>query len=180
MKSIQNISLLVLICMLFSCNNKKAEKEININKPDESSNTVSFYNKKYKDFDKMEALKKAIKSKGDTIAFIELEEIYFNSRHGEEFLYYAIFMANAYNYGGGYMAVYRILRTGYGEEKYKFNDRLANYYLLKAYELGNRSAANNIEDRFYNIKIPTSKEYWNSIYSKNAPPSTFIGQRIPK
>jgi hypothetical protein len=177
---IKNISLLALICILFSCNNKKVEKQNNIAKPEESSNTVSFYNKKYRDFDKMEALKKAIKSKGDTIAFIELEEIYFNSRHGEEFLYYAIFMANAYNYSGGYMAVYRILHTDFGAEKYQLNDRLANYYLLKAYELGNRSASFSIEDRFYNVRIPTSKEYWSLLYSENAPPSTFIGQRIPK
>lgn len=180
MKSIRNIILPVLICIFFSCNNKKVKKENNIIKSEESSNTVSFYNKKYRDINKMEALKKAIESKGDTIAFIELEEIYFNSGHGEEFLYYGVFMANAYNYSGGYMSVYRILRTGFGEEKYKLNDRLANYYLLKAYELGNRSAKNSIEERFYNIKIPTSKEYWSLLYSKNAPPSTFIGQRIPK
>jgi hypothetical protein len=170
MKSIKNISLVVIICIFFSCNDKKVEKEKKITKSDEGVSTLSVYNKRYRDF----------KSKGDTIAFIELEEIYFNSGHGEEFLYYAIFMANAYNYSGGYLSVYRILHTDFGKEKYKLNDRLANYYLLKAYELGNRSAGYSIEERFYNVKIPTSKEYWDLLYSKNVPPSTFIGQRIPK
>lgn len=165
----------ILIFSLLSCENKKNQPEVNT-----GESTYSVYSKEYRDFDKMKRLKKAVKSKGDTIAFIELEEIYFNSGHREEFLYYAIFMANTYNYSGAYMSVYRILHTDLGTEKYKLNDRLANYYLLKAYELGNKSAGFSIEDRFYNVKIPTSNEYWNLMYSKNIPTSTFIGQRITK
>lgn len=74
-------------------------------------------------------------------------------------------MSNAYKYSEAYFTVYSILKTDYGKEKYKANDKLANYYLLKANELGNKSASFAIEERFSNKTIPFSSEYWNLIYT---------------
>ncbi|SHI64969.1 hypothetical protein [Flavobacterium terrae] len=162
MKSVLRVPLkvLILISILYSCNKKD---KIERSEYEEKSNTFSFYNKEFINANKIENLKKTIEIKGDTIAFLELEEIYFNSGHRDEFLYYAIFMANAYDYSGAYYTCYKILHTDFGKEKYKMNDKLANYYLLKANEKGSKSSTYNIKERFPNGKIPSSEEYWKSI-----------------
>lgn len=153
---------IVIVFFVFYACNKKNNNHKN-NEYEESTNTFSFYNEKFMDDVQIEKLKNAVQEKGDTLAFKELEEIYFNSGHRKEFLYYALFMSNAYNYKQAYYSVYRILHTDFGEEKYKYNDKLANYYLLKAYELGSKNAIYNIEERFPKSKIPSSKEYWKLI-----------------
>lgn len=157
------LKVLVLVFILNSCNRKAKGDNIKTNENKETVNTFSFYNKEYENVDKIGKLKKAIEIKGDTLAFLELEEIYFNSGHRDEFLYYAVFMSNAYDYSGAYYTCYKILHTDFGKEKYETNDKLANYYLLKAYEKGNKSSIYNIEERFPKGKAPSSEEYWKSI-----------------
>jgi hypothetical protein len=156
--------LLILIFFVLACENKK-DNNLTVSASNQSTSTFSIYNKEYQNSDRIEELKKTIAIKGDTIAFLKLKEIYYNSGHRDEFLYTAIFMSNAYKYSEAYFTVYSILKTDYGKEKYKVNDKLANYYLLKAYELDNKSASFAIEERFINKTIPSSSEYWNLIYS---------------
>ncbi len=164
MKFSEKTPLLILMFFVIACNNKK---DINLNEfnANENVSTHSIYNKEYQDSNRIEELKKAIQIKGDTIAFLKLKEIYFNSGHRDEFLYTAIFMSNAYKYSEAYFTVYSILKTDYGKEKYKINDKLANYYLLKAYESGNKSATFVLKERFTNKTAPSSNEYWNFIYN---------------
>jgi hypothetical protein len=160
MKSI--IYILSLFFTIISCHKKEDKKDFK-GISNKNVSTISVYTEQFGNFQKLDSLKNLIEAKGDTTAFLELEEIYFNSEHSEEFLYYALFMSNAYNYSESYYSIYRILHTDFGKEKYKISDKLANYYLLKAYELGSKNAFNTVMERFSKRKIPTSKEYWESI-----------------
>lgn len=155
---------LILLLVFLACNNENSKHYKNVVESDINESTFSLYNKEFNDIGKIEDLKKAINTKGDTIAFLKLKEIYYNSGHRDEFLYTAIFMSNAYKYSEAYFTVYSILKTDFGKEKYKINDKLANYYLLKAYELGSKSAAFSVEERFSKGTLPSSIEYWNLIY----------------
>lgn len=99
----------------------------------------------------------------DTISFKQLEKIYFISNHQKEFLFYSLRMATDCEYGKAYHTTYSILATDETNNKnFKIN-RLANYYLLKAYEKGYKDAKYDIDERFENNKIPSALEYWNMI-----------------
>jgi len=159
----KKIIYLIVLALFYSCNKSKNQE---INKVENDSlrvvNTVSIYNDEIKDSQKIEKLIEAIKSEGDTLAFIELQDIYFNSGKRKEFLYYSLYMSNAYNYKEAYFSNYMILKTDFINEKNKLNNMYANFYLLKAYELGYKYSINSVKNRF-NDSIPKSDEYWSLI-----------------
>lgn len=127
--------------------------------------TPSVYSDLLKDTDDhVEKLRKAIHTKGDTVAFHKLEEIYFLSGNKNEFLYDAQLMAHQYQYHGAFYSCYMIfsLHSNYSPEK--FNSLYANYSLLRANELSNGKYSSQINEVLKNQQIPTSKAYWNLIY----------------
>ena len=85
---------------------------------------------------------------GDTIAYAALKEIYFNSGHSKEFLYYSITMANNFQYYDAYFTTYIILRTDIIDSTNVASNKIANDYLLKAFELGHKDANYEMKDRF--------------------------------
>jgi hypothetical protein len=168
--SLPAIKILVLLLIFVSCkvedkNNLQVEEFID---PADSSevlySTPSVYSDLLKDKDHVENLKTAIYTKGDTLAFHELEEIYFLSENKNDFLYTAMLMANQYQYHGAYYSCYLIFSLRSNNSPEKFNSLYANYNILKAYEIKNKKYKQTINSIFNNQQIPTSKEYWNLIY----------------
>jgi hypothetical protein len=135
---------------------------VSCNKKVEEINTGQKYLKDFNNSKKMEELSNKILNKGDTIAFWELYDIYAFSGHQKEFLWYTLRMATDYEYHGAYYEAYFILHTDLEIEKHVVVNKMANYYLLKSYELGNKGARRNIHLRFNQSEIPTSKEYWRT------------------
>jgi hypothetical protein len=146
----------IIIPLLFlSCTSKETKKEIKEEKKDyvmESSFFEDYNNKK-----KMDELKKKVLTKGDTIAFLKLSDIYLYSEHEKELLYYSIVMAEDYNFHGAYEVNDLILSNSRTK-------KLGNYYLLKLYETGKHdSALERIKEEFPDGKIPKASEYWDEI-----------------
>ncbi|MFH6987970.1 hypothetical protein ACHRVW_09510 [Flavobacterium collinsii] len=136
---------------------------VSCNKKVEEINTAQKYLKDFDNNKKMEELSNKILNKGDTIAFWEMSEIYALSGHRKEFLWYTLRMATDYEYAGAYYEAYAILDTDLEIEKHELVNKMANYYLLKSYELGYKGAKSSIKERFNQLEIPTSKEYWRTI-----------------
>ncbi|WP_199141900.1 hypothetical protein [Pedobacter sp. ASV12] len=101
---------------------------------------------------------------GDTNSYIKLRDIYMDSNHGREFLVYSIIMAENYNFAQAYFDTYLALKTDIVDSSNQRSNKLANYYLLKAYEMKVADANSSIIERF-NKKhgLPTSKELWIEI-----------------
>lgn len=151
------ILFLFLIIVVSSCD-KSIKMEGNL---DEMSTTSNFLDK-YNNFEYVKKMSNKIHL-GDTIAFTELRDVYFLSSHKKEFLYYALTMAHSYNYHEAYYSVYRILGTDIINDKNKYQNKIANYYLLKSHEMGSKQAISVIKSRFSDHKFPTSTDYWKTI-----------------
>ncbi|MDQ0066034.1 hypothetical protein [Chryseobacterium lathyri] len=144
----KKIIILNVLLLLLGCNKKEETKEIKL-----QSNIKNTDN----DTDIKEYLNKAI-LKGDTIAYIRAYKAYSIKGHDEEFLYYAIKMAEEHNYPFAYENVYTILSTVSDEKGYDKKSKIGEYYLLRAYELGNEMAKERVKWKYIdeNKKIPTS------------------------
>lgn len=148
--------LLLLLLPLISCKEKVE------NKKNTAINSI-FY-EGYRDDPKIDEFWKLALEKGDTISYLEMSDIYIFSGHEEEFLYYAISMADKHNYHEANLEVYSILeklskRNGMNGKM----DKIANYYLLRAYESGHKSAIDDIKERFGTDSPPKSEDYWKTI-----------------
>ena len=148
--------MIVFIC----CTKNKIEK--NETKKDITPNS-SYINDFNNEKKKADLIKKIIKE-GDTISYKKLKNIYFLSNYTTEFLKYSIVMANDYNYDLAFLDAYIILRI---DPTYKANlkiNKLANYYLLRAYEL-NPKIANSLMKEKFGSSYPHIKasEYWKLV-----------------
>jgi hypothetical protein len=113
----------------------------------------------YNDKEKINALCEKVLTKGDTLAFNELERIYFISEHSDELLYFSTVMSEKYNYARAFETNYRILYSH--KDSVSNRRRLAIYNLLKLHESGksNKSFKEKIEKTFPN-GVPTSADFW--------------------
>lgn len=106
-----------------------------------------------------------IKLTCDKRAYDELSIAYELSGELHSFYYYSLIMANKCQYSKAYLDLYLALSEPYTGEGFDDLDirtkRLALYYLLKAYELGDLSAIYLIQERFAEGKIPKSSIYQN-------------------
>lgn len=139
--------LFFLLILIFSCQEKKDIQETNYDR--------DFLNS---------LIEKGINN-GDTISYDRAFNYVLEKGGYVEFYYYALLMANKYNYDKAYYNLYILLtREGitYNGIEIFSNDeetqRLANYYLLKAYELGHKGAHSNLEEIFGD-NIPKSNDY---------------------
>lgn len=95
--------------------------------------------------------KKLVVEQGDVVAYEALQIAYSETLFPEEFLGYAMLMANKYEYPQAYYDVYEYL-TGagfYRDDIEEIDNNTANAamaYLLKAYELGHHQAVEVVED----------------------------------
>lgn len=136
-----------LIFIFLSCQEKKVEYELKYD--NDFLNTM---------------LEKGINN-GDTIAYDKAFAYVMQNGGYTEFYYYALLMANKHNYNKAYHSLFILLtREGKkvnGIDIYSSDEktqRLANYYLLKSYELGYKSAYPTLENIF-GSNIPNSEHY---------------------
>lgn len=146
------IYLLVIVIFIIACKKENLQESPNTTPSEE-------YFDEYHNEVMINDLKEKIIFKGDTTAFWKLADIYMISGHQSEFLYYSLRIAEDYEYHEGYYIAYSILHTDVINPTNENTNKLANYYLLKAYEEGNKSAKRNIKLRF-SKNVPGSREYW--------------------
>lgn len=82
-------------------------------------------------------LKNAVLYKGDKSAYDELSISYLDHSFQEEFLFYALIMANKYDYPQAYFDVYFYLTQAFSSDVNKMDESSANLaieYLLRAHE----------------------------------------------
>jgi len=122
----QLVKLLLLFILISfstsSCQNNDSEKELWINK--------SFYDK-FKDSTVRDSLANRI-SLGDSVAYQELREIYFLSTRQEEFLYFALIMANNFDYKEAYFDIHWILKERANQSGDSVLSKLSSYALKKS------------------------------------------------
>jgi hypothetical protein len=139
--------ILILIFTLFqlvACN-QKAEKESksvdkSINQPTRS----------------MSVLKGLVLTKGDKDAYYELKMAYLDFEYPEEFLLYAMTMANKYDFAEAYFDVYGCLKNIYYSDITKIDQKSASLaidYLLKANEKNNEQAQEIVKEYSVNNKV---------------------------
>jgi hypothetical protein len=98
-------------------------------------------------------LKEAVLNYGDTSAYERLSVAYLDYSVQEEFLFYAMIMANRFDYPQAYFDVYFCLTQAFSRDISKIDDRsaqLAIEFLLKAYEKEHHQAKDIVES--YSIK----------------------------
>jgi hypothetical protein len=94
-------------------------------------------------------LKKAILFNGDIDAYNSLSIAYLDYSFQEEFLLYAMIMANKYKYPQAYFDVFTCLTDIYFADISKIDEETANLaieYLLKAYNKGHHQAKDMVEE----------------------------------
>lgn len=157
MRNYKNRITLILLCLFFSCNEKNKEIGENATSP------IGSYQKDFENVNKnIELTNKIIN--GDTIAYEELKDIYFNSDHVKDFLKHSLIMANNFNHPKACLDVYHLLKTNEINNENNMTNKLANYYLLKAHEMGQHNTENAIKERFNKAEnLPTSKDYWMTV-----------------
>ena len=99
-------------------------------------------------------LKKAVLYDGDESAYDDLSIVYLDYTFQEEFLLYALVMANKYDYPQAYFDVFSCLTDIYSSDITKIDDRtatLAIEYLLQANEKGHHQANEMVQE--YNIEV---------------------------
>ncbi len=151
--------LIVLFFLTIACKNEEKKQP----ESHKEISTGGIYLDKYHDLELIKNLSNKILVGGDTVSFNELKDIYILSSHKNEFLYYSIIMGERYKYTEAYMTTFFIMKTDKLNKKNIQQNKIANYYLLKAYEGGNRDAFDIINERFLDNKLPKSKDYWDSI-----------------
>lgn len=141
-----NKSILILSIILFafiSCDMKRGET-----KPNKVEMSMNQYTNSETE------LKKSILFNGDTSAYYKLRMSYLDYTFQEEFLLYALVMANKYDYPQAYLDVFSCLTDIYYDDISKIDDktaRLAIEYLLQANEKEHHQAKEMVQE--YNIDV---------------------------
>lgn len=116
--------LLLLLLIIVACKKENNDEEII-----ESENSASYFQKKLNNIVLMDSLSKRVTEYGDTKAYFEIQSIYnIAEQKNTSALYYALIMANKYNYNQAYYDVYEILNSTNADNKTK---EIANEYLKK-------------------------------------------------
>lgn len=99
------IVILVIFVVISSCKDKIEKKSIANN----DVSTAMIFSKSFNDSKKMKDLLDRVLKKGDTIAYNELQSIYFLSGHRLDFLYVSVAMSNRYKYNRAYYDTFTCL-----------------------------------------------------------------------
>ncbi|UPQ80463.1 hypothetical protein M0M57_06390 [Flavobacterium azooxidireducens] len=144
------IIIITTLFLLFTCCSKK--KEII-----EESLAENIESKLYNNSTYMDSLRKIVVNNGKPEDFEELYNICVSSVNTKEEFYFSTIMAQKYNYPKAYYYMY--IHTRYMESKEL--DKMAVYYLLKAYEGNCEESKDDIKTIFGNSKIPKAIDYLN-------------------
>lgn len=158
----KSIFSLCIFSAIFCCCTSCTERpKISDNKATNSTSHIinenankEFY-KNFTDYSLRKASIDSIMKEGDTAVYKRMYDNYLMAGYDYEFLYYAMFMANKYNYSQAYLHVYMLMDidadTSLKNRAVLSNvalSKLKKYYLLKAFSLGNKSAIYYIEKEF--------------------------------
>lgn len=148
---------LTTIFLLSSCkkNNEGIQKDKKTN--NEKEKIVSNddpYQRGYNDKVYLNKLLEDALLKGDTIAYRRAFKEFTISGHNEEFIYYAIKMAERHDVALAYADAYYLLTYRQDEP-----NKIAIFYLLKAYEKGDKDAKSEVKEIFLDKKIPSSNSF---------------------
>ena len=155
------IILTIMIQFFLSCNKESSQKD---NILEDEVTTGSYYMKDFLDEEKKMGLSTKILKEGDTLSYKELKEIYFLSNYTKEFLSYSMVMSHDYNYDLAYFDTYLILRNFATSNENIRTNKLADYYLLKAYELSPKKMNSAMKERFgKNLPKIKAEDYWKLI-----------------
>lgn len=158
MRNLIWIIVVSFLILFISCDKKNSK----IDTESEPVNSGMTYTKIYNDIEKRHKLEELVYTKGDTLAYRELYDIYFISGNKNDFLNIAMVMANNYNSSDGSYVTYSLLSTD--KNLGSKSNKLANYYLLKACEMDKESGYDaDLEERFGDKTIPKSEDYWLEI-----------------
>ncbi len=105
-------------------------------------------------------------NEGNTNSYRKVASLYFRDSRYTDFYFYSMLMASKYNYSRAYFDSYMIMnKKGIEIDGIKlysddYNTRkMANYFLLKSYELGLKEAKGNLT-KIFGEKFPKSNEYF--------------------
>lgn len=130
---------LIIFCLLLiGCNMGNNNKSNNEPKQSMNQHTTN-----------QNELKKAILFSGDIAAYQSLNTEYLDYNYPEEFLLYAMIMANKYDYPQAYFDVFTCLTDIYLSDLNQLDEKTASLaidYLLKAYEKGHHQAKDMVEE----------------------------------
>lgn len=156
----KRVSIYFLITIVFIACNSKNEKIIET--PIEQFSATNDKDLVYR------LLAEAI-NQGNTKSYREVAELYFRDGLYTDFYFYSILMASKYNYSRAYFDSYIIMsrkgRKVNGIELCSDNNnsrKLANYFLLKSYELGLKEVKGDVI-KVFGKNIPKSNEYFCNI-----------------
>lgn len=142
------------ILLLFACNKKE-----NMNK----SNVDDIENKQ--EIEEQKLIKNALEQ-GDTLSYKKAFKIYILSDRYNEFLFYSIRMSELHNFSQADFDAYELLtiiEDKDGLENLR-KSNLALFYLLKAYEKGNKNASAEINEIYKDKSlIPNSDSFRSKI-----------------
>ncbi len=130
------IVILLAISSLFGCGDSLNDNAISMNTANRSD----------------AELRQLIIQKGDSSAYYELSTQYLDYGY-QDFLFYALIMANKYNYPDAYMDVFDCLTTEYIDSIEMMDEETAKMavdYLFKAYDNNQNQAIEFVND--YHIK----------------------------
>jgi len=150
----KNILYIIILLCFVSCK-KNYNQEVEIIEPSEIISK-----------DKINQLLQNAINLGDTLAYDSISSYSVMQHTNIDFYYYSQLMANKYSYSKAYYDLYKTL----SEQGTKINNidiyssdkhtkQLANYYLLKSWELGFKRASVDIK-QIFGDSIPHSKTYF--------------------
>ncbi len=142
MKTLASIFFLTLF---IGCNNAKYNED---NMQNSGSNDISMNHVT----ESKSNLTQSIIKHGDTIAYSSLNTFFMDEPYTEEFLFYALIMANMYKYPQAYYDVYFYLTILFTSDINQIDEetaKMAIKYLIIAAELGHHQAIEEVKK--YNI-----------------------------
>ena len=140
--------MLLISTLLLSCNNSDKKSIIN---EEVSMNQTS---------KSLSELGSLVIDDGDTLAYYDLSVAYLDMSHPEEFLVYALIMANKYDYPQAHFDVYSCLVNVYYSDITKIDEitaTLAIKYLKSAAKKGHEQAQEMVKEFSINDKIIDNK-----------------------
>jgi hypothetical protein len=128
-----------------------------------------------KDRRTIDSLKNKALIEGDARAYNEVATYYLVNDVGQDFLYYAIKVANRYNNKEANFHVYSILvksasaaKPSTLDEIDPYTKNMALYYLLKSYEMGYEKARFEVREIFGERQVVPSSSYYLNLFAKAA------------
>ena len=151
-----------IVFSVFSC----VKKDNNNNESDqmESLTPTDYIHNEFNNKKLMDSLITKFIKYGDTLAYKKARNIYFISDEKTSFIFYSLIMSNKYGFKSSYYDIYYILTTSDKNSLDNKTSKMADYYLLKAYEKGSQDAKKVVEKKFGDLQtFPHSDKYWMDI-----------------